>query len=171
MLQSRQSIYDQIMQILIEQRAGLKYANAFMNREGEFLIFFNDDEANLRNKEQMEQIGEQLKQRIRSELAVNLIICVSNPVNSLLKAAQCYQEVNESVQYASLLGKDKIIFYENLSAVETFIRIDKIVKSVKDIIHSKYMYSITLQDIASNTFMSPNYLNSPLQKINGQKYK
>ncbi|UVI33369.1 response regulator [Paenibacillus spongiae] len=165
-----------ILDSLLEQRELAAYwrqsivevQTLFNFRDGEFLLLLNNEEARLRDKAELVSFGLKVKTSLEERIDTRVTVCVSNPVEQMLQIAGCYKEVREMLKVAPLLGRDKVIFYDDMNTPDTFNRMNKIVNNVKQIISVKYMEPITLKDIAGEVFISPNYLNSIFKKSTGK---
>lgn len=140
----------------------------FMNREGEFLLLLNEERHDLRNRAMLERIGARLRDWIRTRMNADLVIGVSNPVDDPHGLVDCYKQTLETMKLGAILSKDPILFYEDVNGAEAFTRMDIIVETAKRIIAKRYMEAITLNDIAGEVFMSPNYLNTIFKKVTGK---
>jgi len=151
-----------------ENAAILHGCKLLMIKEGEFLLLRNDDLQALHDKAEIERIGLHLHDWIKSRLNVEPAIGVSNPVADPNRLAECYKETLQALKLGMILGKVPVRFYADLDAAETLTRMDAIVKKAQRMISKRYMESITLNDIANEVFMSPNYLNMIFKKVTGK---
>ncbi|BBH22168.1 hypothetical protein Back11_35130 [Paenibacillus baekrokdamisoli] len=139
------------------------------NRPGELILLINEDQAHLNRREDLEAIAVELKDRVNARLQSDVAICVSRPFSHLLNLAYGCKEVLEAKKRLPMVGRIHPVFYEDVTgADDVFGRLDRIVADVKRFIRLRYMDNITLNDIASEVFMSPNYLNSLFKKATGK---
>ena len=140
----------------------------FIHREGEFFLLLEGEEQRFQNKSHLEQIGELLREWIRNQMNVELIVGISKPVSDPLLLAECYSHVLEILKLGTIMERVNIIFYDDKYGLEASTRMEKIVFKVKKVIDSRYMESITLKEVAQEVFMSPNHLNMIFKKITGK---
>ncbi|RAV21619.1 response regulator transcription factor [Paenibacillus contaminans] len=154
-----------LRELLKKREAEMAGGKLFSNREGELLLLLNDERHALCDKETMGRIGLQLLEWIRSRMKAEAVIAASCPVGDLRQLADCYMQTLETLKLGEGVGKEPILFYEDMNGIEAFTRMDKIVKSAESIIRKRYMEPITLDEIAQEVYMSPNYLNAIFKKI------
>lgn len=139
------------------------------NRPGEQIVLLNNEEALLYNRYQLEAIASKLQAAASAQLQTEAAIFISRPFTQLLNLAYGCKEVLEAQKRLPGAGRERPVFYDDLSSMDSMGRLDRIVSDVKRIIQSRYMdNSITLNDIANEVFMSPNYLNSLFKKATGK---
>lgn len=139
------------LRIAIEEELNsyVKY-EIFSNSINEYaLLFYNCQESEI--KAALAKIREPLQLRIN--------IGVSREFHSLSDLSSAYLEAGKALDYCLPQKDNSIIFYA-----------DDIIQSIKSFIREHYVDNISLQTLANQFFLHPNYLSQLFTKKTGQNY-
>lgn len=112
-----QNLYKYAMLNIVEELAAAKYeclsAEADENR---IVLLINLDTANStphQVKEELAQLGENIKQMIAQLLKISVTIGIGSPISQILETHYAYKEASEVIRVKMVAGTNNVLFYED----------------------------------------------------------
>jgi AraC-type DNA-binding domain-containing proteins len=121
-----------LIEIFKEYLCKYYFFKIFSSHDNEFVIILNDNESTLKKENEIEMILERMKNAIAMEYDMALTIGISNMEYKLTDMSRCYNEALEAIRHKFYLGRDKVIFYNDIKFAKNtvFPDVDEIIRNI-----------------------------------------
>jgi two-component system response regulator YesN len=107
-----------IVELLVEHLASFRYVKVLVWRSQEFIAIINDCITKLSDKQEINKTLNRIGSVLKMDYGIIATIGVSNVASNIKCLNSCYKEASEAVRHKFHLGRDKVIFYDDIKISE-----------------------------------------------------